>query len=420
MLDKDTIGKNILAYRKHRGFSQKELAAMLNITVQSISKWETGGSLPTLEMLCELSKALDVSVDTLLSNAVLENRDICYMDTGLDTKKLYALKAEINDMVTKDDDLLYSHYVAPVMFKMGTENMVDPVYILDTSVPGSKVKLAKERQCDKEICMDVVVTAINNVLRYGFMPKLLKAHVVCGNIGQDRLRNMALGFKEMCESNGVIFAGMGISAQPVNYSDNEYEISVSLIGAAERDDMIKGDKIQEGDVVIGVLMDGLEACSYPFVKVMLNRKPEIAYKKIEGGTYLPEELLKPASACTYAVKELQKAKMLHGVCRINTTILNSGLYSQIMPKGLGLCVDMCSIPALPMYKYLKSLDLVGNNYFHYRFNLGVGMLLIVPADSKDKALDIVSKYHKCFVIGSIKADVEHKDEKVWYEGELQW
>ncbi|MBQ4283743.1 MAG: helix-turn-helix domain-containing protein [Lachnospira sp.] len=420
MLDKNVVGKNIVAYRKHRGINQKELAKMLNISAQSVSKWESGISLPTLEMVYELAKVLDVSVDSILSDVALENRDICYMDTGLDTKKLYALKEEINSMVTKDENLLLAHFMAPVVFKMDTANMEEPVFIIETSVPGSKQRLAIERNCDKEICMDVTATAINNVLRFGFMPKLMKAHVVCGNISQDRLRNMVKGFKQACEANGVIFAGMGISAQPVNYNDNEYEITASLIGACDSKDIIKGDAIREGDVAIGIIMDGVEASSYPFVRVMLNKKPEIAYKIIEDGTYLPEELLKPASPCVHAVKELQEKGILNGVFRINSTMFHPGLYAGIIPDGLGLCVDLSSIPVHPMYKYLKSLDLVGNNRFHYRFNLGVGMILAVPKDSADKALKIIEKYHKCCVVGAIKSNSKMDGEIVWCEGELQW
>lgn len=420
MLDKVIIGKNIAAYRKRRGISQKELAAMLNITSQSVSKWESGISSPTLDMICELSKVLDVSVDTLLSDVIMENRDICYRDTGLDTKKLYELKEEISRMTTDDPNLLLSSYMAPVIFKMKDDGIKEPIYILETSVPGSKVKLAKERQCDREICMDVVATAINSVLRLGFMPKLLKAHIVCGNVGQDRLRNMAKGFKEASESNGVIFAGMGISAQPVNYGEDEYEISVSLIGMADRDAIVTGENITEGDVAIGIIMDGLEASSYPFVKVMLNKKPEMAYKKLDSGVYFPEEVLKPASACTYAVRDLQKENILKGAFRINSSLFNSGLYVDKIPQGLGLCIDMSTIPGLSLYKYLKSLDMVGNNRFHYRFNLGIGMVLIVPEEDKKRAIEIISRYHRCCIIGDVRADKGHEDERVWCEGELQW
>lgn len=420
MLDKEIVGKNIANYRKRRDINQKELANLLNITAQSVSKWEAGLSLPTVDMLYDVAQVLGVSVDSLLSDAVSDNRDICYEDTGLDVRSLYALKAKIDTFVTGDENVLYAHYVDPVIFKMDTADMEEPVFAMTINVPGSKARLARERGYDREICMDVATRAINHVIRYGFMPKLLRAQVVCGNKDTQQLEEMALSFKEICEKNGVIFSGMEISGQPINYRANEYEVSVSLVAVTDRKNLINGEAIEEGDVVIGLMTEGIEANCYPFVQVMLDRKPELAYEKIDEEHYFVEEILRPNTAFTHAINELQKEGILHGAYRTENSFLHKGPYAMGLPDGLGCCFDMSLIPLKPLYKFLLEQDMVGKNFFPHRFSMGVGMLVVVPKASAKRAMEIIGKYHEAYILGRIEHNGGHPGEKVWTEGKVKW
>ncbi len=419
MLDKEIVGKNIANYRKRRDINQKELANLLNITAQSVSKWEAGQSLPTVDMLYDVAQVLGVSVDSLLSDKALDNRDICYLDTGLDTEKLYLLKDKIDTMVTPDADLLYAHYVDPVIFKIGSE-IKEPVLAFTTVVPGSKARLAREMGFDREICVDVAVRAINNVVRFGFMPKVFQAHVVCGSKDNQQLQEMAQSFKEVCEENGAIFAGMEISCQPVNFSANEYEVSVGLVGVADKKKLITNQEVETGDAIIGIMTDGLEASSYPFVRIMLDRKPELAYEKIDESHLFVEEVLKPNVAYTHVIKELQNAGVLRGVCRVTNSIIQDYIYEQSIPDGLGANIDMTAIPLKPLYKFLLEQDMVGKNFFPHRFSMGVGMLVVVPKTSIKRAMEIIGKYHEAHILGRIEQNDRHPGEKVWTEGKVKW
>ena len=153
-------------------------------------------------------------------------------------------------LATDDKNLIRANYIAPAVFKMDLEQMEEPIFALTTNVPGSKARLARERGCDREICADVAARAINNVLRFGMMPKILQAHVVCGSKESEQLKEMAQSFKETCENNGVIFSGMEISCQPINYRADEYEVSVGLVGAADKKDIITGENVEAAEKVV--------------------------------------------------------------------------------------------------------------------------------------------------------------------------
>lgn len=130
--------------------------------------------------------------------------------------------------------------------------------------------------------MDVVSSAANNLIRFGVKPVFLQANVVCGNNDSGQLLVMGEAFKEACESSGIVFAGMEVGGQAVNYHVGEYRIGISVTGIAERKKIMTGDQIAAGDVLIGLHTDGIASISYPFIKVILDRKPDVMYARIEG------------------------------------------------------------------------------------------------------------------------------------------
>lgn len=222
MLNKEEIGKRIAFFRKEKGITQRELADFLHISYQAVSKWESGKSLPTVEMLYEISNLLNVAVDELLNENAWKDRHILYRASGLDTPKLHMLKAEIEKLNSEDGVILSAEYADACLFRMDISGMKEPVYSCMTCVPGSKEKLAKEYRYNQEICMDVAANAINYTLQHGIKPVILKAMVVCGNYNQEQLYLMAQAFRKICDKNRISFTGMEIAAQPVNFTAEEY------------------------------------------------------------------------------------------------------------------------------------------------------------------------------------------------------
>ncbi|MDE6914592.1 MAG: hypothetical protein K2P35_13010, partial [Lachnospiraceae bacterium] len=88
---------------------------------------------------------------------------------------------------------------------------------------------------------------------------------------------------------------------------------------------------------------------------------------------------------------------------------------------LGMCIDLSAIPVTDLYRFLYRQDMIGRNVFHYHFHFGIGMLVIVSKEDKERAMDIISRYHSCYCIGRIEK-CRNKDsyEKVWTKGEIQW
>lgn len=419
MLDKQKVGRAISEQRKIKGMTQKQMADLLNVSYQAVSRWELGISLPSVDMIYDIAQILETTVDFLLNGLPEERKTIRYSDTGLDVRKLHQLKSRLNDLITKDKKLLHAEYIDPVFFKLDVLELEEPICVFAIHVPGSKERFAMENGYDREICFDLVANAANNLIRFGVKPAILEANIVCGNNDSGQILMMGEALKEACENSGIIFAGLEVAAQAVNYPIGEYKIGALIIGIADRKHIITGSKITEGDSIIGIHTEGISAVSYPFVKVILDRKPDIISAKIDDSTIFMDELMKPNSCYVKVIQELNSQGLIHGIFHINKSLFGRKCYSTI-PKGLAASISISSIPVPALFQYLYHLNMMDRECFLEDFSLGIGMILAVPKTECNRAIEIIENYHKCYVIGKIEKEEKHPDTKVWMEGTVKW
>ena len=421
MLDKEKVGRTIAEQRKIKGMTQKQLADLLHVSYQAVSRWEQGASMPSVDMIYDIAKTLETTVDFLLNGLSEERRVIDYIDTGLDSQRLYMTKRRLDDLVTKDDSLLHTHYIDPVFFKPAIAGMEEPVCAFANHVAGSKERFAMENGYDREICMDLAANAANNLISYGVKPTILQANMVCGNNDGGQLLTMGEAFKEACESCGILFSGMEVSAQAVNYHPGEYRLKAMAMGYVDRKRIITGERVEEGDVLIGLHTEGISSVSYPFVKLLIDRRPDIMYAKVDGEHLFMDELMKPTACYVNAVSELHRNNLLHAAFNFSgcRTVFKRGRFYPI-PDGLGAGITFSSIPIPPLFRFLYELNMMDIECFLNNFTCGIGMVLAVSREQYEKAVEIAEKFHKCTVIGTIRRDDEHLDTKVWLEGSIKW
>ena len=137
MLDREKVGRSISEQRKMKGLTQKQLADLIHVSYQAVSRWEQGISLPSVDMIYDIAQVLETTVDFLLNGISEERKVISYIDTGLDTKRLYMIKNRLNKLITKDDMLFHAKYIDPVFFKLDNSEMKEPICVFANHVTGS-------------------------------------------------------------------------------------------------------------------------------------------------------------------------------------------------------------------------------------------------------------------------------------------
>lgn len=420
MLDKEQIGKTITRRRKQLGMTQKQLAELLHISYQAVSRWELGSSVPTMEMMVELAGVLQTSVDYLIKGEVQNIKGIDYMDSGLNTTRLYSIKDELQELVEPDECIAYAHYKGPTFFRVPGESKKDLLHVSQQYVPGSKLRMAKDYGYDREICEDLVASAINDLVQYGVKPLTLRSGIICGNLARDQFLQMGRVFKDSCQAHRVSFAGMDIACQPINFLDNDYQLTATITGVAAQEELLVHKKIKEGDVVIGIATEGINGISYPFVRVMLDRKPKLVNARVDGRQYFIEALMRPTAIYNLDIQELMEAGILKGVIRLRNRLLPGWDFVTILPKELCAYIDLSRIPIPPLYQFIAKQGMIDKTLMPDRFHMGIGMLVIVDGACQRQAMECIGKYHTCYPMGYIGRKEQEENRTFCVTGDLKW
>lgn len=420
MFDRDNLAKMIVQERNRMGLTQKQLADMLHVSYQAVSRWEQGASIPSVELLYDLATALGISTDSLLTGQYLTEHDITYRDSGFDTHRLYEIKDRLQELVSDTPLFLDNYYTKPVLYQTDVAQGQNPVHILIHSIPGSKLRLAKDHGCEAEICADMAANAINAIAACGGKPLFYKAGIICGNMDGELLIGMGKAFKNCCESQDTAFAGLEVGCQPINFRSHEYELYGFCSGVARREELMTRDDIREGDAVIGIHTDGIHGISYPFVHVMLERNPRLRYAKIDEEHYFPDELIRPTAAYYKALHALREAGLLHGAFQLTNALNNPYRFTGWLPENLCFCLDRSQVPMLPLFRFIAAQNMISRQLIPLRFHMGIGMFAVVPAGETGRAMKLIEQYHPCVCLGEIQRKTQPSEECIREKGEFAW
>lgn len=180
-----------------------------------------------------------------------------------------------------------------------------------------------------------------------------------------------------------------------------------------------GSLLEEGDILLGIKTEGINGTNYPFVKIMMERKPELYHARMENDKIFLDELMKANWAYTREITALQEKGYLHKAFRIHNTLLN-GKSWQGMPEGLGVCIDLSLVPVLPLFQFLFMQDMIGENVFPSHFNMGIGMVAAVAREHWEDAMRVIGRYSECWRIGQVEKNDFHKGETAWSVGKIKW
>lgn len=420
MFDRDNLAKMIVQQRNFMGLTQKQLADMLHVSYQAVSRWELGASVPSVELLYDLSRALGLSTDSLLTGQYLTEHDINYMDSGFNTHRLYEIKDRLQELVTDTPLFLDNYYAKPVLYQTDMALGKNPVHILTPAIPGSKLRLAKDHACEAEICTDMAANAINAIAARGGTPLFLKAGIICGNMDGELLMRMGKAFKDCCEEQDTAFAGLEVGCQTINFGAHEYELYGFCSGVAKQEDLMTTEDIREGDGVIGIHTDGIHAISYPFVHIMLERNPRLRYAKIDGEHYFPDELMRPTAVYYKTLLALREAGLLHGAYPLTNALNNPNRFARWLPEHLCFCLDRSQVPILPLFRFIAAQNMISRQLMPLRFHMGIGMYVVVPAGETGRAKKLIEQYHSCVCLGQIQRKNQPNEGYLREKGEFAW
>lgn len=400
-MDSIKTGKFIADRRRQLGLTQQQLADKLNISFQAISKWETGSTYPNIELLRALALVLDVTADEILAGTAQSDKSISYSMAGVDITYTDSIKRDMSKhLETKDSRVLNSLGQFASLYDINFPNIKNPVLVLKAEEPGSKQKLAMEYGYTESICHDMINHLVNDIVVMGAHPLAVLDTIICGNAEKDTINTLVKGISDACRENECSLVGGETSIQPSVIDDRVYVLTASIAGIVEKEQVIDGSQIEEGDVVLSIASNGLHTNGYSLVRLLMDKMPQIKLDKVDGITFI-EQIMQPHTPYYPALKGLLALGILKGMAHITGGGI-AGNLCRIIPAGLSAEIDLSKIQLPNIFKYIRNQGKISDSEMLQTFNCGVGLIIVARAKDKAEIIRHISQYHDCREIGTIK------------------
>jgi phosphoribosylformylglycinamidine cyclo-ligase len=222
----------------------------------------------------------------------------------------------------------------------------------------------------------------NDIIVMGATPLTVQDAIICGGIDKETVSSLVKYVSEACKANGSVLTGGETSEQPNVVPKGTYILTASIVGVVEKDGVIDGSNIAEGDKVIALPSNGLHTNGYSFIRKMMEENPEIIHDMVGDESFL-DAILKPHRAYYADLTPLFSKPNLVGMAHITGGGI-AGNLNRILPKGLSANVDCGKIETLPIFKKIRQETPAGDSELLKTFNMGVGMVLVVKNGSENE------------------------------------
>ena len=285
------------------------------------------------------------------------------------------------------------------------KEMEDPVLLSGTDGCGTKVKLAFLMDKHDTIGIDAVAMCVNDVACAGGEPLFFLDYIACGKNYPEKIATIVKGVAEGCKQSECALIGGETAEHPGLMPEDEYDLAGFSVGVVDRKDMITGENIKPGDVLIGMASSGVHSNGFSLVrKVFEMTKESLDTYYDELGTTLGEALIAPTRIYVKALKSIKEAGVtVHGCSHIT----GGGFYENIprmLPEGVRAVVKKDSYEVPPIFKLLQKTGDIAEEMMYNTYNMGLGMVLAIDPADVDKTMEAIRKTGDVpYIVGSCEA-----------------
>jgi phosphoribosylformylglycinamidine cyclo-ligase len=297
------------------------------------------------------------------------------------------------------------------LFALDLKKYREPILVSSVDGVGTKLKLAFALDKHDTIGADLVNHCVNDIAVLGAEPLFFLDYLGTGKLEPHVFTDIIKGFARACAQNGCALIGGETAQMPGFYQKGEYDVSGTIVGVVEKSRMLNGQKtVKAGDVVIGISSSGLHTNGYSLARKIffdqLKLKPS---SRVPGSKFtLGQELLQVHVSYGPLVQKLVKKFNLAGKpnrVKAFAHITGGGFVDNIprvLPKTCDVIIRKGSWDMLPIFKLIEAKGGVPEAELYQVFNMGIGMVAIVAADTADAALKFIrAQKHPAWLIGEV-------------------
>lgn len=287
------------------------------------------------------------------------------------------------------------------------KDMEEPVLLSGTDGCGTKVKLAMIMDKHDTIGIDAVAMCVNDIACAGGEPLFFLDYIACGKNYPEKIADIVKGVAEGCLQSEAALIGGETAEHPGLMAEDEYDLAGFSVGVCDKKDMITGENLQPGDVLIGMASTGVHSNGFSLVRKVFEKEMTAEGLNTyydELGKTLGETLLAPTRIYVKALKNVKKAGVTVKAC---SHITGGGFYENIprmLKEGTRAVVkkDSYAVPAI--FRLLADKGNIEEEMMYNTYNMGLGMILAVDPADVDKAMEAIRSAEEIpYVVGSIEA-----------------
>jgi phosphoribosylformylglycinamidine cyclo-ligase len=321
-------------------------------------------------------------------------KSISYADAGVDITSGDRSKQRIKMLARKTFNRQVLSEIGGFggLFALDLEKFPNPVLVSSTDGVGTKLKVAFELGIHHTVGQDLVNHCVNDIAVQGATPLFFLDYLATGKLEDMVVEKVVQGISEACRANGCALIGGETAQMPGFYGEGEYDLAGTIVGAVNRDKIITGEHIQVGDVLVGLPSNGLHTNGYSLARKLLfevaRYGPDQYVNELKDKT--GAALMRTHRSYLSVIKKLAGAEVVSGMAHITGGGITENL-PRILPKGTGALVDLASWQVPPLFEHLQHLGDVEQDEMLRTFNMGIGLIAVIPAEKIKKAKAILNR-----------------------------
>ena len=285
------------------------------------------------------------------------------------------------------------------------KEMEKPTLVSGTDGVGTKLKLAFLMDKHDTIGIDCVAMCVNDIACAGGEPLFFLDYIACGKNYPEKIATIVKGVAEGCKMSGAALIGGETAEHPGLMPEEEYDLAGFAVGLVDEKDLITGEKIKDGDVLVGIASSGVHSNGFSLVRKLFDMTKESLDTYYEElGKTLGEALIEPTRIYVKALRKVKEAGITIKGC---SHITGGGFYENIprmLPEGMTAVVEKNSYEIPPIFTLMQRKGELSEKMMYNTYNMGLGMILAVdPADAKETVEAVCGAGEKAYIVGKIKA-----------------
>jgi len=343
-----------------------------------------------------------------------------YADAGVDISVAEEAKRRIRTMAgrTFRRGVLSSIGGFGALFEIDRKRWRDPILVASADGVGTKLKIAFATGVHSTVGADILNHCVNDILTQGAEPLFFLDYLAMGKLDPRVVEQIIEGMSRAAKQAGCSLIGGETAEMPDFYAPGEYDLAGFIVGAVERSKRLEPRLVRPGDTLLALPSSGLHTNGYS-----LARKLVFQVARLKADTYVAAignkigaELLKPHRAYWPLLKNIVGKGWLSGMAHITGGGITGNL-PRVLPRNVRAVIELCSWPVLPIFRYLATLGKIEAGELLRTFNMGAGMILVIPPKYVRKVeAELRRRREKFYAIGHIETAAGAP--KVTYNGNL--